>query len=511
MAIFEGFASEARGGAGVFPRSAAEAALHVAAAFALLAVSVSAFIVATPFGIAVSFLLTFGLCVALPASIPIVIVSSFLYQNAIIAWFTPMVPNDEAFDTLRGANFVMLMTAYGALLAASFQVRLRAIRQFRPWLLAGLALLAIIGFYLGLGASRGDPKDAIVYFRNTVTPVACFHVAVVAASLYRIDLRRSLLWLGAAAVVYGYCELFFTLDFLGLFHGDLYIERQITRQIETGVWEKALQQTGFVLRGLDDVMTTTFFNSPLLADLFPKVFRIGGPNFHSISYAYALAVISVYLLFRGRWLLPLAALPLLLVIGSKGAMAMLLFALFTRVMLKFVPERLALLLFVGIAGLWIVGAIALGMSTGDYHVLGFLTGMRDFLSDPLGQGLGLGGNLSSSSVNVDWDVAQATGATDVPVESAIGVMFYQMGIGSLAFLGFLVALAVTCRRLFTRTGDQVFLFGFVAIISITANAILQEEAFFSPLALGFVLLLVGVALGSYWREGGDAIGLASRP
>src|SRR4029079_14935683 len=111
--------------------------------------------------------------------------------------------------------------------------------------------------YLGLGVLRGDAKDAIVYFRITITPLACFHIAVVASSLYRVNLAKGLLWLAAGIIVYGYCELIFTMDFLGLFHGDLYIQRDIHRQIETGMWERALQQTGFVFRGLRDVLTTT--------------------------------------------------------------------------------------------------------------------------------------------------------------------------------------------------------------------------------------------------------------
>jgi hypothetical protein len=46
----------------------------------------------------------------------------------------------------------------------------------------------------------------------------------------------------------------------------------------------------------------------------------------------------------------------------------------------------------------------------------------------------------------------------------------------------------------------IFLFAFVSIIVICANAVLQEEAFFSPLALGFCLTLVDLAIGSHWRE-----------
>ena len=481
--------------------SASEAAIHIGLAFVLLGIAVASFLVSTVFGVAVSFVLTLGLALTMPSAMPLVIVCSFMFQNMVIASFTPLVASDEAFDTLRGINFVILMTTYGAFLLATFQQRLRHISQLRPWLLVGLALIGVIGFYFALGALSGNPRDALVYFRNTITPLACFHIAFVAASLYRIDLERSLLWLGIGAILYGYCELTFTMDFLSLFSGDEYIKRQLVRQVETGVWEKALKETGFVLRNLQDTMMTTFFNTPLFGDLFPKVFRIGGPNFHPIAYAYALTILSIWLLFNGRWVLPLLAMPLLLVIGSKGAMAMLLFALVTKFAVRVIPPAAATVLFLLLTAAWIGAALVVGTAGADYHVLGFYAGISGFLRGPLGQGLGIGGNLSSATdLQLDWGLSQASGIATVPVESAVGVMLYQMGIGGFAFFAFLAALAITCRRLYLQTGNQGFLFGFVTVSSISANAVLQEEAFYSPLALGLCLLLVGLVLGSHWRQ-----------
>jgi hypothetical protein len=484
------------------PQAQGETALQVMLALLVAMVSVSCFAISIVFGAAATFVLVLALTVVLPANIPVVLVGAFLYQNMVVAWFTPYIPDNNAFDALRGANFVVLMTAYGAFVLASFQARVRVLPQLRPWILWTFAVAAVVTFYLLLGAARGNTKDAILYFRNTITPVACFHIAVVAASLYRVELRRSLLWLTAGAIFYGYCELFFTLDFLGLFNGDLYIQRSIRRQIEAGVWEQALRDTGFVLRGLEDVMTTTFFNTPLFADILPRVFRIGGPNFHPISYAYALGVTAVWLLFRGRWALPLAALPLLMVIGSKGATFMVLVALFVRLGERILGMRLTMLGVLGLCGTWVSAAIAYGSTHGDYHVLGFLAGVRDFMRNPLGQGLGFGGNLSSTSMNLDWQHAQATGATSIPVESAVGVMLYQMGVGSAVFFAFLAVLVMTARRLLLETGKPEFWFAFVTVSAVSANAVLQEEAFYSPLALGFCLLLVGVSFGSYFRESG---------
>ncbi|WJR68286.1 hypothetical protein QTA58_05905 [Neorhizobium sp. CSC1952] len=481
-----------------------DALFHLCVAFLAVVAAVAAFAVWTPFGIAATFLLTLTLSIALPWAIPVVIACAFLYQNLVVAWFTPFVPDDNTFDALRGANFVMLMTAFGIFFLASFQYRVRSVTELRPWLLFTFALCGLVCFYFALGALRGGPKDAVIYFRNTITPLACFHIAVLAASLYPVDIRKSMLWLCAGAVAYGYLEQIFRMDFLGLFHGDLYIQRGLKEQIEAGVWEKALRETGFVLRGLEDTMMTTFFNIRLFSDLFPPIFRNGGPNFHPISYAYGLSILSAWLLFKGRWLLPAAALPLLLVIGSKGATFMLAVALAARLIYHPARARSTLVAVVALAAIWTTAATAYGATHGDYHVLGLIAGVREFLSNPLGQGLGIGGNLSSTSVNLDWGRAQGEGVASVPVESAVGVMLYQMGIGSFAFFGFLAALALSARKHLIETGEPDFLFAFVAIVTISANAVLQEEAFFSPLALGFCLLLVGISLGTRWREMGMA-------
>lgn len=81
-------------------------------------------------------------------------------------------------------------------------------------------------------------------------------------------------------------------------------------------------------------------------------------------------------------------------------------------------------------------------------------------------------------------------------------MLYQMGIGRSVIFGFLAALAATARTQLIETGEPDFLFAFVVIVTVSANAVLQEEAFFSPLALGFCLLPVRIYSDSpkiVWR------------
>ena len=483
----------------VLPAGVPEALLHIAVAVAAVIVSVSSFALSLTFGIGATFALTLAIATAMPAGVPVLVIVAFLVQNMVIAWYTPMVPDNEVFDSLRGMNFVMLMSAFGAFFLAAFQPRMLAVAPLRRWIAVGIVVGAIVAVYLALGVARGVPKDAIVYFRNIVTPIACFFVALMAAMIWRVDLLRPVSWIAAFAILYGYLELTFTMDFLALFHGDEYILRNISNQIQSGYWEKALQQTGFVFRGLEDVMLRNAFNLPMLSELLPKVFRINGPNFHTISYAYALSIASIWLLFNGRWVLPALALPLILVIGSKGALVLLFLAVGGRVAAHLMGGRIAVILVALGAVLWIAASIVVGMGSGDYHVLGLFAGLREFASNPVGQGLGFGGNLSSASLEINWELAQAEGAAGIPMESAFSVLIYQMGVASIALYGFIAAIAWSAWRSYRWGGNPNLLFVVFTTIVISANSVLQEEAFFSPLALGFLLLLGGVAIGDAAR------------
>ncbi len=478
-----------------------DAISHLGAAWVVLLLSVACFIIATPFGIMATFAMALLLCIKLPAATPALLVTAFMFQNMSIAFFVPLMSDVQGFDAVRGVNFILLLTAMACFIAAAFLHTERLPRQTRAWLLISFSIITLIVLYLALGAVRGDIKDALIYFRNTLTPIACFVIGISVASLYAVPLRKILLWSGIAAVGYGYAELFFTFDFLSLFGGDEYFRLRLSGQIESGYWDRIMEQTGFVLRGLDDIMMVPFLNMAVLDQWFPRVFRLSGPNIHPISYAYALAVISAFMLFNRRAWYLLLSVPLLVIIGSKGALVLLLSAISLKIAVRFFGLRFSVISMCLVLGLYITGAIIYGRANGDYHVLGLLAGIRDFLGNPFGQGLGFGGNLSSSIKNVlSWSRAQQQGIADIPVESALGVMLYQMGIAAPLYFAMLFGIARACYNVFANTRAPQFLFGIAAIVTISANSVLQEEAVYSPLALGLTLLLAGVNLGQYWRH-----------
>ncbi len=482
-------------------RGQSEVLVPLGMALLILALTLMSMLISLPLALGVCFIATAAWCLARPADSAAILIAAFVFQNLLVASISPMVADDSLFNTMRGTNFVMLMAALAVFAAAVATGRMSSLPLVRPWVLAIAGVILVIAGYFALGAARTDPMNAVVYLRNTLTPVACFVVALGSAALYRVELAKALASTAVVAAVYGYCELFFALDFLSLFNGDQYMRLEMAKQIEAGYWEKLLEETGFVLRGLDDIFRTSFFNLHLFDDVLPSVWRIGGPNFHPISFAYLLSIASTVMVFRGRPGLLLFTAPLLLVIGSKGAMVLLAIALLAAFVHRVLGPKPALFTTVAASIVWVAAAILFGMRSGDYHVLGFFAGLKEFLGGPLGQGLGIGGNVSSDAVRVDWTAAQHQGIANVPVESAVGVMLYQMGVGAFAFFGLLAGLAVAMGRLFMKTRDHRFLAGFVLIVVISANAVLQEEAWYSPLALGLALLVAGVSLGSAIRTG----------
>ena len=126
-------------------------------------------------------------------------------------------------------------------------------------------------------------------------------------------------------------------------------------------------------------------------------------------------------------------------------------------------------------------------------------GINGFLQAPWGRGLGIGGNLSEGFDEIDWSAAQQAGSVNGAVESAVGVLLYQMGLAALVPLAFYFYLAMRAWRLYAYSGiasQGMVAFGICAIL---ANGIFQEEALFAPPALGLLVCLSGIILGASVR------------
>ena len=102
-----------------------------------------------------------------------------------------------------------------------------------------------------------------------------------------------------------------------------------------------------------------------------------------------------------------------------------------------------------------------------------------------------------SKLMIEWILSDAGSsvAAQGAVESAVGVLLFQMGIAAFVPLAYYASIAYLVWRRYVSSMLPVQ--GLVAfgILITLVNGIFQEEALFAPLALGTLMSLAGLALG----------------
>jgi hypothetical protein len=382
-----------------------------------------------------------------------------------------------------------------------------AVTRLMVW---GFAVMAVIGLYFLIGFMQ-DPLASVIYLRNVVFPILMFQLALLTASSHATPLTRILIAIGVLMVVCGYLEFSFRDFWLDLTNGHAYWRFEEIKATDSGVWEREMRATGNVPVDLKDRFKFSFLNTPLLEGLgLDEFLRVFGPNISAISYAYGLAFFIMFMAATRRYLIAALAVPLAILCGVKGALIMMLFVAagwVGTVVIGAVPTLVA-----GVGAGLVYAAIGLyvGQQIGDYHVIGFMGGLNGFVQWPFGRGLGVGGNLGADFSSIDWSAAQAAGAVDGAVESAVGVLMYQMGITAIVPLAYYAAIAfLIWRRYRTSMLLPQGLAAFGILITLV-NGIFQEEALFAPLALGMLLALAGLALGNSIRAEAAAPSPAGR-
>ena len=449
---------------------------------------------------------------AAPA-VPIVLIFSYLFQNLFVALVSPAISDMDQFNAIRAYNFILTAVIWIVVAWTFWTARASFDRRFRALMDVTTVALVSIGIYFVVGLTA-NPSGAIIYLRNIVAPFLLLQIFAVVAYRHRISMSCSLVAIASLALLYGYLELLAHDDFLRLVNGDSYLNWRVKESYEAGVWLKELQETGRVMRSYLDALLIDFLNTPLFGDLGLSVYRIVGPNFHFISFAYALAFFSVVLAALGRWWYVVVALPILLVVGSKGALIVTVLVTLAIAALRYLRGRSPLWIFVAVLAIYAAAGIMTGIKMQDYHVIGFVGGVLGLMNNPIGRGIGVGGNLVVDVATVDWSRSQHLGQIDPVMESAVGVLFYQMGVFALVPLAVLVWLALKLWGLHMRSRDRLFAAGAFSLLTITVNGIFQEEALFSPLAVGVVLALAGLLLGRAYRTmpvGAAAVRHAATP
>lgn len=447
----------------------------------------------------VEVLIGISIVVAVPTYAPAVAIFVLFFQNLFVSILSPLISVPSDLDFIKGYNFlvcsVMWLTTFG-LYVFSRRNRSAEVNQIMRW---GVVTLAVVSLYFAIGFVQ-DGQAATVYLRNIVLPLFLFQLSLLTAATYDIRATPFLVTLGAILILCGYIEFAFRDFWLAITNGYTFWGFDELKATRSGVWEAEMRATGNVPVDLKDRFSFDFLNTPLLEGVgLSKILRIHGPNMHPISFAYGIAFFGLFLFSAGRPLLALAALPLLIVCSVKGALITVVFVAAAWMATRLLGAVVTLLLGLVALMVFAVVAIQVGLQIGDYHVIGLMGGLNGFFEKPLGRGLGIGGNLSDSYFSIDWSAAQQAGTIDGAVESAIGVLLYQMGIAALVPLGFYFAVALKAWRLYASSGYLTQGLAGFGVMVVLVNGLFQEEALFAPPALGLMLSLTGLVIGSRIR------------
>jgi hypothetical protein len=484
---------------GIMSEQAQEVALTIVMAVASIAFAPLLHALSPMLAIVVQTLIACAIAGAAPGYAPPIAIFVLLFQNIFVSILSSYIASPSELEFIKGYNFlncaVMWIVTF-ALYVARPRDRSPEVNRL---MIGSTLVLGVVALYFVTGFLQNG-LAASIYLRNIVLPLFLFQLALLTAASYEFRITPVLVTIAVLFVLCGYVELAFRDFWLEITNGYAYWRFDEIKATDSGAWEKEMRATGQVFVDLKDRFSFSFLNTPLLEGLgLSNMLRVFGPNISAISYAYGVGFFVLFLFSVGRPLLAIAALPLAVICGSKGSLILILFVgagwISTRLLGAAATLALGFLVLIcyAIAGLYI------GLQIGDYHVIGFMGGWNGLLQAPLGRGLGVGGNLSTDFASIDWRAAQQAGSVDGAVESAVGVLLYQMGIAALLPLGLYVVIAMKAWRLYAVSGLLTQGLAAFGILVVLVNGCFQEEALFGPPALGLLACLAGLVIGNAVR------------
>jgi len=414
-----------------------------------------------------------------------------IYQNWVLSILSVGM-DYPTFTALQGSNFAALATLAGVSLCRL--VSNRRWRHLDGWLLGAvkLALLATC-IYAIYGLTKNGLTPTALYFRQTSSLLLAVPIGLDVGRVwgYR-TVGIGFVASAALSIMVSLVEIAAPGPYCDAINAPNYMNLKYSKMD----WSvKDSTKLAFFSSGQDlaNANRPVWFNITG-SESNDTSFRFMGTIIHPISYAYILAGGAIVGLSvgMGQWLWLI--LPLLLLIGVKGASLLVVCSLLlwsvwciTRSGAFLAVSALAMTVGYIAFGLWF------GLQRGDLHVIGFMGGLKGLLADPIGHGLGSGGNLSTDGLqHVRWEAFQQFGA-EFALESAVGVLIYQMGLASIAIFAVIAFLLREAR--FGAKGPERRDIIFLALGAVTVNGIFQEEAY-APYACGLFTLLCAVIVAN---------------
>lgn len=425
--------------------------------------------------------------VLLPALVFATLLFVVLFQNALLALLIAQIDGHADFQNIQASSFIISLAVGG--LAAVMLLRHPASRVQQPVLVAMAVFILITAAYAVLGVSQVSVASALSYVRLYLGGPLMLLTGLWLAQMLSPALVRGLLLFAAALLVaWGVAEFVIPHALYAFFNVDDFLRTKFALHDGRGEYDS--------IKETIERNTRSYLNLSGVFGLSFETLRLKGALLHEVSYGYALAFMGLALLMLRATALAIGCILVALVVGAKGPLLLLFIPLVVYGIYKVSGRpRFALAVLLVLLGAYLAAGIAYGLYTRDYHVVGFIGGLNGVLGSPLGHGIGVGGNLSDTAMaGKDFARFQQEGA-DYALESAWGVLLYQMGfVGFAAFAWFYARLwrASWVQAVAGQVAAPRMLLLPLALAVLPVNMVFQEEAL-SPAGWGLWLLFAGAA------------------
>ena len=388
------------------------------------------------------------------------------FQNALIAYTSGFLTNEETFNILHGTNFFITTILFGLTCFLRFKKRSRS--KLFYWTCLSLTILL---FYSIFGSFFYGIKNSAAYLRLFSMFFMMFWVGRYFGTLIPEDNFRLILkTLFLLTIVSILGQFFLPRIWIPLMNDESYFSLK--------VGANSIEEV------INQLNSNTYFN----LSYFGKGMRAPGFIKSFISSAYFIICLGIALFWRTKpSIVLLTFLVMSVCVASKGAFLCFLFFAILFYSTKRFNLNLTAVLFV-LLFLWIP-IIVYGYHSYNEHLIGFVSGLSYIFS--FGNGLGFSGNLSDtmlSSFNGPPlpDLGYWTRFYNGS-ESALGVLFSSLGIFALLFLFYTNKILLSTYSDLKKSNHE-----YLALLSIVMlfQGIFQEEAF-SPYAFGLVMFITG--------------------
>lgn len=433
-----------------------------------------------------------------PAAAIMLLFTALLLQNTAIALIAPQLTSHIAFSLLQATSF--LLTLIYASLACPVWLRLHGYlkREYKPLLRSMVFLVVVIAIYTAYGLTQTSATSVVTYSRTFLS--GCLMLVVGMVFGLQLTSRNFAYMMGVFAfvlIVWGLVELFIPRDLYTAMNAADFLHLKFAQANGVQAFSKISDVLNFEQH--------SYLNLSGIFGLDLVTLRLRGPSLHPITFAYSAAFCGLLCFIYRENLLALGCFFVVLLIGAKGALLLTTLSIGLYGFYKItrnpgwykIALAVVLLTYVSLALLY-------GSTTQDYHYVGLMGGIKGFLHNPLGHGIGVGGNLSAEGkqeLATKITTIQSVGG-DYGFESGVGVGLYQLGVGFIAVVGFFYQMwrqvwAVSIRQ--TGTPRMMIMPSIYAIL--LANSLFQEEAF-SPIGWGVWFLFGGLLISNEWRNTG---------